>query len=147
MWWRGQPSPGSNNHLRLTRFGETITFKLDKYFYRPAENLCQDSLVNSSVHRAFCGKALLCHWPRCLVLIRTTQTYSCIFHLKPHLSFVITGFGNNSLGREQETGKRLSGNRGGQKRVNSLEKSALSFRISRPVSSSKTSSLYSLTSK
>lgn len=89
----------------------------------------------NNAYKAPCGKAWLCHWLPCWVLIRTAQTCSCIFHLRPHLSFVIIGFGNNSPGSEPETGKRLFGDRGGQKRVNSPERPTLSFRISGEMSS------------
>lgn len=66
----------------------------------------------------------------------SAETYNCIFHLRPHLSFVIIGFGNNRPGSEQETWKRLSGDREGPKTVNSPERSVLSFRNKRtPVSS------------
>lgn len=127
-----EPSPGSKNHSRLTKFRETITLWLDKHFYRPAENLYQKPTCYTNVYSRLLQSTVL---PLASLLGSHQDSKGLLcFHLRPHLSFVIIGFGNNSLGRKQETGRRLSGNSGGQKRVNSPEKSALSFRISQPVS-------------
>lgn len=101
-----EPLSGCSNHSRLTRSGETVSVKLDKQFYRRAESLCQKPTCHNSVCKA------VWPWLPCWVLIRTAQTYRCVFHLRPHPSFVVVvGFGHNSLGREQETGERLPGHR------------------------------------